>query len=204
MAALGWVRGAVLVGLACKAVVVGTVWWSELRPTPAEASAPHEEEAEPTAPAGAVGVPSDLLARSRGFRELLEAVARRGSELDEREKALAARATALGDVERTLAAEIARLEALAGAPAGTAVSPPEGEGTPAPLTAIYERMEPEAAAPILDRLDDATARLILARMKQKQVAAILAAMEPERAVQVTKTLLGRDGSASAGEAGAAE
>jgi flagellar motility protein MotE (MotC chaperone) len=141
-------------------------------------------------------VPADLLERSRGFRDLLEAVRERGGELDRREQALAARETALKALEKVLADEIARLEGLSGAPAAAgAAAPAEAPGGAVrgvAITKIYESMRAEEAAPIIGRLDDPTAHRIFARMKEKQIAAILAAMAPERAVELTRGLAGRD------------
>ena len=168
-----WARAAFLAGVALTAIVVG-VWW---RGSVAEAQrrAPGAAEA---------GVTPELFAKSRGFRDLLEAVQRRGEELDRREQAVAAREAAVTAAEQTLAGEAARQEAPGWTPAA-------GEGCSVAVTRVYQSMRPEEAAPILDRLDDATVRTILGCMKERQVGAILAAMRHERAVAVTKLLANR-------------
>ena len=152
-----WIRVGVLAGLAVKAVLVGAWWWTSV----ARAERPVAEA--PVAP--------DLFAKSRGFRELLEAVRQRGEELDRREQALAETA---GRVEG----------------GGGAVPSGETAGCGVAVTKIYQSMRPEEAAPIIDRLDDATATRIFGCMREKQVGAILGAMNRERAVAVTKALAG--------------
>ena len=165
-----WVRVGLLAGLAAKAVIVGA-WW---RTSVARAERPVAEA--PVAP--------DLFAKSRGFRELLEAVRQRGEELDRREQALATREAAVKAMEQALAETAGRVEG-GGAPAG------ETAGCGVAVTKIYQSMRPEEAAPIIDRLDDATATRIFGCMREKQVGAILGAMNRERAVAVTKALAGR-------------
>src|SRR2546425_2725202 len=125
-----------------------------------------------------------LFAKSRGFRELLEAVRQRGEELDRRERALATREAAVRALEQALAEAAGRVEAGGGAPSG------ETTGCGVAVTKIYQSMRPEEAAPIIDRLDDATATRIFGCMREKQIGAILGAMNRERAVAVTKALAG--------------
>ena len=166
-----WVRVGLLAGLAVKAVIVGAWWWTSV----ARAERPVAE-----AP-----VARDLFAKSRGFRELLEAVRQRGEELDRREQALATREAAVKAMEQALAETAGRVEGGGGAvPAG------ETAGCGVAVTKIYQSMRPEEAAPIIDQLDDATATRIFGCMKEKQIGAILAAMNRERAVAVTKALAG--------------
>ena len=187
---MGWIRGAVLVSLMVKAIVFGAWWWV------APADAAHGDEAKESAANEAAQVPPALLAQSRGFRDLLEAVRERGQHLDEREQALVTRESALQALEKTIADELTQLEK--GAPAGAAApagAPGAASGAAqaaaAPvLSKIYESMKPEEAAPILDRLDETTATAILGRMKERQIGPILAVMNKERAVAVTRALAG--------------
>ena len=165
-----WVRVGLLAGLAAKAVIVGA-WW---RTSVARAERPVAEA--PVAP--------DLFAKSRGFRELLEAVRQRGEELDRREQTLATREAAVKAMEQALAETAGRVEGGGGAPSG------ETAGCGVAVTKIYQSMRPEEAAPIIDRLDDATATRIFGCMREKQIGAILGAMNRERAVAVTKALAG--------------
>src|SRR5206468_3523695 len=79
-----------------KAVVVGAWWWTSV------ARAERSVAEAPVAP--------DLFAKSRGFRELLEAVRQRSEELDRREQALATREAAVKAMEQALAETAGRVE----------------------------------------------------------------------------------------------
>jgi len=164
------IKGLVLLGLAFKVMVLGLWCWD---------SVAHAER-----PVAEASVAPDLFAKSRGFRELLEAVRQRGEELDRREQALATREAAVKALEQALAEAAGRVEAGGGAPSG------ETTGCGVAVTKIYQSMRPEEAAPIIDRLDDATATRIFGCMREKQIGAILGAMNRERAVAVTKALAG--------------
>jgi flagellar motility protein MotE (MotC chaperone) len=175
-------RAAVLVGIAFKVMVLGVWWWSPVGPA-------YAAKAGEGAAAGSGAVAGDLLNRSRGFRDLLEAVRQRGADLEQREQAVGARETALKTLEKTIADEVARLEGLnkaGGAGGGAPGAPAES----VPITKIYEGMKPDEAGPIFDKLDDGTATIILGRMKEKQIGAILAAMTRDRAVRLTTLLAG--------------
>jgi len=179
-----WIRLWVVASLLAKAIVLGAWWWTSV------ADADKAGAAE-SSPAGEAGVPSELLAKSRGFRELLEAVRQRGADLDRREGEMAARETALRALEQSLAEGGVAPE---GKPAPAAAAPEAAPPGSVAVTKIYQNMKPEEAAPILDRLDDATARAIFACMKEKQIGALLAAMNRDRAVALTKALAGMPGS----------
>ncbi len=144
------------------AAVLGAWWWT---------SVARAERA--AGPAIESGVAPDLFAKSRGFRELLEAMRERGEELDRREQALATREAAVKALEQALGEAT-----VPAAPCAVAV------------TKVYQTMRPEEAAPIIDRLDDATVTRIFGCMKEKQIGAILAAMNRERAVAITRALAG--------------
>jgi len=131
------------------------------------------------------GVAPDLFAKSRGFREMLEAIRTRGEELDRREEALAAREAALASLAQALDLQLGPPE---GAAPGTAAAPAAPCGVA--VHKIYASMRPEEAAPILERLDDATAKTIFGCMRERQIGAILGAMRPERAVALTRVLTG--------------
>ncbi len=195
-------RTLVMASLVIKIAVLGTWWAGNVRASSSSAeAAPAEAAAEGTASG-----PVDVMERSRGFRDVLDAVAKRNKELDAREQALAAREAGLAALEATVAEQVARLEggaapAAAGArpakapapgrPAAkpaTAAANAKTEAAPPEVTRVYELMKPDEAAPILDKLDDATLRIVLGRMKEKQVGALLAAMNRERAVAFTKML----------------
>ena len=176
------VRIAMLIGIVVKAAVIGGWWWTGL------AAARSESGTEPAAPAG---MPADLFEKSRGFRDILLAVEKRGAELDQREQALGAREAALKELETALGEHVAQLDP---APPPTAAGTPGATAEPAAgpcavvVTKVYASMKPEEAAPLLDRLDDATAKTVLGCMKERQIGAILALMNKDRAVALTKAL----------------
>jgi|SRR5581483_5562984 len=190
-----WMRMGVVAAFACKVTLLAA-WWVTNAPRSGIAEARTD-----AAPAGAA-VPQDLLERSRGFRELLEAVRARGAELDRREHEIASREAALKTLEQALGegggahaappepATVPQQPTAAPAAAPTAASPAAGGTCAVAVTKIYQTMKPEEAAPILDRLDDATARAIFGCMKEKQIGALLAAMNKERAVALTRLLAG--------------
>src|SRR5207247_2928113 len=145
-------------------------------------------------PAAAAPVAPDRFAKSRGFRELLEAVRQRGEELDRREQALATREAAVKAMEQALAETAGRVEGGGGgAPSG------ETTGCGVAVTKIYQSMRPEEAAPIIDRLDDATATRIFGCMREEQIGAILGAMNRERAVGVAEGVGGGESDGQGGE-----
>src|SRR5437660_7052960 len=135
------IKGLVLLGLSFKVMVLGLWCWDSV--------AHAERQTKPTdAVAETALVPSDLLARTRGFHDLLDAVRQRGQELDEREQAVKARAAALAALEKTVTEEVTRLEGLLGAkaPAPTAAEaaapvPARDGGLAVGVTKIYESMK---------------------------------------------------------------
>jgi flagellar motility protein MotE (MotC chaperone) len=179
-----WFRLWVVAGLVVKAAVVGVWCWTSVPPSRAAAAAET-----PGAPGA---VPSELLARSRGFRDLLEAVRQRGAELDRREQDVVAREAALRTLEQTLGEDGGHAETRPGATPAAAPAPAAEESPPCSpaVTKIYQSMKPEEAAPILDRLDDTTTTAIFTCMKEKQIGALLAAMNRDRAVALTRALAG--------------
>jgi flagellar motility protein MotE (MotC chaperone) len=182
-----WIRLWVVAGLVVKAAVAGVWWWTSVPPSRAAAAA--ETPGTPGA------VPSELLAKSRGFRDLLEAVRQRGAELDRREQEVVAREAALRTLEQTLGEDGGHAETRPGATPAAAPAPAPAAAEESPpcspaVTKIYQSMKPEEAAPILDRLDDTTTKAIFACMKEKQIGALLAAMNRDRAVALTRALAG--------------
>src|SRR5262245_39334565 len=133
-------RTAVLLAVAFKVVALGGWWWGRPALAPRDAEAAKEEPAA----AGAAPVPGDLLARSRGFRALPDAVRKRGADLDQREQAVAAREAALKTLAKTVADEVTRLETL-GRPEGAAPAAAGGAAGGVPVTKIYESMKPDEA-----------------------------------------------------------
>lgn len=155
---------------------------------PARASAPaatgagRHVEAEATTPT----------ASGADVKHMLEALARRQGELDQREKTLAAREEKLALYEKDVTEKIARLEEVGKTlkeelRRSTAASDEAAQS----LAKVYGAMKPAEAAPLLDQLDEGTALRILTRMKEKQVGEILPLMNRERAIVLTRSLAGR-------------
>jgi flagellar motility protein MotE (MotC chaperone) len=171
-----WIRLGVLASLMLKSVVLAT-WWTT-------GIARAEREEPKNAAALEAAVPSELIRKSRGFLDLLDAAKARSLDLEKREEAVKAREAAMKSLEQLLASATAKLEPLA--PGGATGA--GGDACATSLTRIYASMKPEEAGPILDRLDDANVKAIFGCMKEKQIGALLAAMNRERAVALTKAL----------------
>ncbi len=125
-------------------------------------------------------------------RALLEALERRQTELDAREREVASKEERLALYEKDVTAKVASLEEIekrlsTRAKAATQAVDAAAES----LAKIYGTMKPEAAAPILDRLDDPTVLTIFSRMKEKQVGEILPLMTRDRAIALTQALADR-------------
>jgi flagellar motility protein MotE (MotC chaperone) len=161
------------------------------------ATTPALAVSRPPTAAAAPGV----AARERGgaatagagdVKSLLEALARRQAELDERERTLAAREEKLALYEKDVTAKIAQLEQV-----GKTLkdelrrSNAASDEAAQSLAKVYGAMKPTEAAPILDQLDEATTLRILSRMKEKQVGEILPFMKRDRAVVLTRSLAGQ-------------
>ena len=147
------------------------------------AAAPSREHAGAAATGAAAG--GDV-------KSLLEALAKRQAELDEREKKVAAREEKLALYEKDVTDKIAQLEQVSKTlkdelRRSSAASDDAAQS----LAKVYGAMKPTEAAPILDQLDEATTLRILSRMKEKQVGEILPFMKRDRAVVLTRSLAGR-------------
>jgi flagellar motility protein MotE (MotC chaperone) len=167
----------VLASFMLKAVVLAT-WWTT-------GIARAEKEQPKNAAALEAAVPSELIRKSRGFLDLLEAAKTKSLEIEKREEAAKAREAAMKSLEQLLTAATAKLETLA---PGGAAGAGGADVCATSLTRIYASMKPEEAGPILDRLDDVNVKAIFSCMKEKQIGALLAAMNRERAVALTKAL----------------
>ncbi len=122
-------------------------------------------------------------------RGLLEALERRQTELDAKERELASRAERLALYEKDVTAKVASLEEIEKRLSARAKAASQAVETAAEsLAKIYGAMKPDAAAPILDRLDDPTVLTIFRRMKEKQIGEILPLMSRERAIALTQAL----------------
>jgi len=138
--------------------------------------------AAPPVAAGGAGKPQEGHA-------MVEAIARRQSELDAREREVAAREEHLKIYEQDVTAKIASLEEIekrlqVRAKSASAAIDAAAES----LAKVYGAMKPTDAAPILERLDEPTVLTIFGRMKEKQIGEILPLMSKEKAIALTQAL----------------
>jgi flagellar motility protein MotE (MotC chaperone) len=155
-------------------------------PTSASQAAPDAHPA--LAP---VDLPSADAAKGKSLetQSLLEAVARRQAELDEREKQLAAREQKLALYESDVTAKVTTLEALEKRLAEKVkASNAAMDNAAQSLAKVYAAMKPQEAAPILEHLDEETVIRIFGRMKEKQIGEILPLMARDKAIVLTRSL----------------
>jgi hypothetical protein len=122
-------------------------------------------------------------------RTLLESLARRQTELTERERALTAREDRVALYEEDLTAKIAHLESLQQEMSRDSKVAEDADSEAASsLAKVYAAMKPADAAPLLDRLDDDTVLRILAHMRAKQIGELLPLLDREKAIVLTQAL----------------
>ena len=56
------------------------------------------------------------------------------------------------------------------------------------LTAVYEGMKPDRAAPVISKMDLATVVRVFLLMDEKKVGKILSFLPPDKAVQISQAL----------------
>jgi len=128
--------------------------------------------------------------------ELMQAIAGRAQNLDERETYVNAREAALAVAETRIAEQMQALEAAEGRLSATlSRAESAADEDVARLTAVYERMKPEAAAAIFETMDVNFAAGFLARMQPEYAAGILSAMPANVAYSVTVVIAGRNAAA---------
>jgi flagellar motility protein MotE (MotC chaperone) len=132
----------------------------------------------------------DRLTRSEV--EVLQQLAARRAELEERARQLDRHAALLATAEADLAAQLERLEQLRAEIAElVAAHEAAEEAKLASLVKIYENMKPKAAAEIFNRLDMPILISVFERMRAARSADVLARMDPAKARQVTAELARR-------------
>ncbi len=127
--------------------------------------------------------------RAQEVARLLDGVARRQVELDEREREIEGRAGTLAEQERQVLEDLSRLEALEAKLGERLAAASQAEdAAAASLAKVYAAMKPEAAASILGELDDETLLRIVSRMRSKELGLILSRLDEIKAVLVTTRL----------------
>jgi flagellar motility protein MotE (MotC chaperone) len=151
----------------------------------AEHSKPTEQAAAEPAPMS-TDEPFDPQTMTKADYELLQQLAKRRAELDQREKDLADRAAMLEAVQQQISTKVgeqqklkADIEKLAGS------GQDAGSIKYRRLVKIYESMKPEEAARILEKMDGEVLLEVLTRMGERRLAPILAQMDPLKAQAIT-------------------
>lgn len=128
----------------------------------------------------------DLGSLSRGEILVLQKLADRRRDLDQREKALDEREQLVAAMEKRVDAKLAELKQIQGRLEELAGQYSEREEKEYQrLVKIYEAMEPKDAARIFEELDPPVLLRVISRMKERKTAPILAEMNPKTARYVT-------------------
>ena len=137
-----------------------------------------------------------ILAKEAGISptelRVLQSLGERRGQLDSREQAIDTQSKLLSAAELKLDAKIKALTALKAELQGlvtTAGTQQKEEANR--LVAVYEKMKPKDAAPIMASLDDKVRLPVAAQMKPQILASILANMPPAEAKKLTEKLAER-------------
>ena len=125
-------------------------------------------------------------------RPLLEQLAKRRPDLEQRENELAQREALLKATEERVDQKIEQLKQMqATVDASLGKVDAQEDQRLSSLVAIYTNMKPKEAAPILSQLDMPVLLQLLTRMKDRTTSAIMAAMDPKTAQTITMALAER-------------
>jgi flagellar motility protein MotE (MotC chaperone) len=151
----------------------------------AEPAESVEQAAAEPAPAAA-DEPFDPQTMTKADYELLQQLAKRRAELDQREKDLADRAAMLEAVQQQISTKVGEQQKLK-----SDIEKLTGGGQDAGsmkyrrLVKIYEAMKPDEAARILEKMDGQVLLEVVTRMGERRLAPILAQMDPLKAQAIT-------------------
>ena len=121
--------------------------------------------------------------------DLLENLAKRRAELDQREKDLDMKAQVLGATQKRIDDKIAEMKTVEAQLAKVVAQYNEKQNAQiASLVKIYENMKPLNAAAIFNELDMPILLEVVDKMSERKVSPILALMDPKRARDVTQEL----------------
>ena len=157
---------------------------------PAAEAAAAPAGGEPLTP----GVPKAPPAQTYTETEvkLLQDLAKRRAELDQRADELTQRETLLKAAEQRVDEKIDQLKQMqATVDASLGKVDAQEDQRLSSLVAIYTNMKPKEAAPILSQLDMPVLLQLLTRMKDRTTSAIMAAMDPKTAQTITMALAER-------------
>ncbi len=134
-------------------------------------------------------VVSDPLLMSRSELDLLQDLANRRLQLDEREEQIDMREKLLKATEQRIDGKIVRLESLVTQIGDLVRAHEEQENAQLrSIVKVYENMKPKKAAKIFERLDMDIQIEVATRMKEVKMAPIMAAMSQEGARKLTVAL----------------
>lgn len=158
---------------------------------PADTAA-DKASGKPAAGAKPAAKPFDPELATESELDLLQKLAKRREELDERARDLDLREGMLKAAEQRLDEKIGELKKIQATIEGAIrKSDAEHDEKIQSLVKIYETMKPKEAARIFEQLDMPILLDVVERMREAKTAPILASMEPAKAKSVTAALAGR-------------
>ena len=138
-------------------------------------------------------VSADPLEMSAAEIELLQQLAARRDELDQRAQTLARRESLVKAAEKRLSEKVGELERLRAEIEDLLVAYDEQESKQLTrLVTIYEKMKPKDAARIFEDLDRDVLLKVVERMNERKTAPILAEMRADKAQRLTAELAERE------------
>ena len=178
-----WISGSTVPALAQEAPNAADSQQAAPRDTPAaEGTTPEQTDAEEGPPSLIEGMRVDPTGYSRSELAILERLAKRREQLDEKEKSLGMREALLKAAEKRLQQRIDELKALeASIEEATQKRKKEQEEDLGKLVAMYQAMKPKQAAKIFEVLDTNTLLEIVKIMNPRKVAAIMGEMKADSA-----------------------
>ena len=170
----------------------------------ADADAPHAAGTPQAAPSSSASAPPDISNMSRSEVEVLQNLAARRQELDERGRELDMREKLLKASEQRIDERIAELKGIESNIQSLLQQRDQAqEAQLVGLVKVYEGMKPSDAARIFDKLDMDILLPVAQRMKPVKIAPVLAAMDEDSAKRLTTNLARHLGAGKAPEAPAA-
>lgn len=170
----------------------------------AAAAAAHSDEKSPSVPAEpGEATPTSSADVSRSEVEVLQKLAARRAELDQRARDLDLREKLLTASEQRVGERISELKALEiNVQKLLGQRDAQEEAQIASLVKVYESMKPKDAARIFEELDMEVLLPVADRMKEAKIGAVLAAMNSDAAKRLTVNMMRRPGEPPAPEAAA--
>jgi flagellar motility protein MotE (MotC chaperone) len=176
---------------------------AQIQPQPNAAAAAAGQAAAPAA--GTDGQVTDLLAAEAKRKiardpfnytdeevDVLQQLAKRRQELDQRARQLDEREALVKAAEQRMEQKMAELRALQATVEDLLKKRDTAdEQQLASLVKIYENMKPQAAAQVFEEMDMDVLLDVVSRMKERKVAPILAQVSPTRAKELTYELMQR-------------